>query len=191
MDASGTGERLQTALSVGGHSRVLGQASDCPEIRSEGPPGGRNVTFVPRFGYALCLVAGLTLLAACGSAHSVSPREAQRTFFTPGAHGASCEIDVYSPVLPTSAFCVMERGLTVKTESRAICVTLRPSGRIVAERGGRCVGNPPFPNPTVQYGHSVSLGPFRCTSLPAGVLCVVITTGRGFFLTPHHLTQLK
>ena len=55
--------------------------------------------------------------------------------------------------------------------------------------GQKCVGNPPEDARTLRYGHSISVGPFRCTALRRGVHCVVKKLGYGFLLSAHHVTR--
>jgi hypothetical protein len=73
----------------------------------------------------------------------------------------------------------------------AYCQTFSPtrSVKLVATgtykvcNGVRCVGDGPADASTLGYGRSVTVGPFRCTSLRAGMRCVVARTGRGFVLS--------
>jgi hypothetical protein len=46
--------------------------------------------------------------------------------------------------------------------------------------GSRCLVNPPEKTPTLAYGRTVTLRPFRCTSPTKGVRCVAIRSGHGF-----------
>ena len=112
----------------------------------------------------------------------------QRFFFTPGPNGSSCEIDVAVPGLPTSTWCIVEPPKV--PASKAIGVTLRENGDLGICRGGQCVGNAPERTPTLRYGRSISVGPFRCTSLRAGVRCVVTKLGRGFMLGAHSVKRV-
>jgi hypothetical protein len=104
----------------------------------------------------------------------------QRFFITQGPNGAGCELDVGVSGLPTATWCVV--GPPQLPFSKAVGVTLTASGRLQVCHGGRCVGNAPSGTPRLRYGRSISLGPFRCTSLRLGVRCVVTKSGHGFLL---------
>jgi hypothetical protein len=65
--------------------------------------------------------------------------------------------------------------------------TLYPDGRVVACYGTRgsaaCLSNPDAGFlPTLAYGRSVVLGPFRCTSLRKGMRCIVVRSRHGFVI---------
>jgi hypothetical protein len=112
----------------------------------------------------------------------------QRFFFTVGPNGASCEIDVGVPGLPTQAWCVV--GPPHLAARKAIGVALTAAGAVKACHGLRCVGNAPERTPTLGYGQSIGLGPFRCTSLRRGVRCIVSKFGHGFLLGSHGLARV-
>jgi hypothetical protein len=124
----------------------------------------------------------ILLLAMVGvfAAPAVGASGSARWFVTPGPNGASCEIDVGRPGLPTQTWCVV--GPPQLPARSAVGVSLAPSGQLRRCRGLRCVGNAPVRTPTLSYGRSTSLGPFRCTSLRAGVRCIVTKRGHGFLL---------
>ena len=44
--------------------------------------------------------------------------------------------------------------------------------------------------PGLQYGKSVTVGRFRCSSSSAGLTCVVITTGKGLLIGPSGITSV-
>jgi hypothetical protein len=44
--------------------------------------------------------------------------------------------------------------------------------------------------PELQYGESVTVGRFRCTSEVAGLSCVLIKTGEGFLIGPSEITRV-
>jgi hypothetical protein len=124
--------------------------------------------------------------AVAGWSSGVSDQPAQ-AFVTPGPNGASCEIDVIVPNLPKRTWCVVEPP-KVKA-SKAIGATLTPSGYLVICHGLKCVGNAPEQTRTLRYGHSISVGPFRCTALRRGVHCVVKKLGYGFLLSADRVTR--
>ena len=68
-------------------------------------------------------------------------------------------------------------------------VSLYRSGRMPVCRGVGCVGNGPENAFTLRYGHSIRLGPFRCTSLRSGMRCVVVGSGHGFLISREALKR--
>jgi hypothetical protein len=111
-----------------------------------------------------------------------------RWFFTPGANRASCELDVARPGLPTEVWCVV--GPPQVSARKALGVALLPTGKLRECHGVACLGNAPEHTPTLSYGRSVELGPFRCTSLRSGVRCTVTRLGRGFLLGARGVTRV-
>jgi len=124
------------------------------------------------------------MLAATASGSGTS----QRFFFTSGPNGARCEIDVGAPGLPNSTWCVV--GPPQLPFAKAVGVSLSASGHLRVCHGGGCVGNAPTGTPTLRYGRSLSLGPFRCTALRTGVRCIVTARGHGFVLGAHGVTRV-
>ena len=107
---------------------------------------------------------------------------------TTGPNAVSCELDVGLPGVPTIAYCLVEPP-TVPL-ANAICVTLSPSGSFTGRRGLPCAANAPEHTPTLRLGRSISLGPFRCTALRAGVRCTA-ALGRGFLLGAHGVKPVE
>jgi hypothetical protein len=138
----------------------------------------------------IAVLAVIAVGVAVGSAAAGAPAStgSQRFFLTPGPNGASCEIDVGLPRSATTAWCVVEPPRV--TAAKAIGVQLRASGRLNVCHGLRCVGNPPTRTPTLKYGRSIELGPFRCTSLRRGVRCTVTSLGHGFLLGRRGVTRV-
>jgi hypothetical protein len=64
----------------------------------------------------------------------------------------------------------------------AIRVTMTPDARLATCHGVICLSGATESAPTLVYGRSATVKPFRCTSTRRGVRCVVIATGRGFQL---------
>jgi hypothetical protein len=81
------------------------------------------------------------------------------------------------------------------TQAGVFCEVLKPpaiasmgvSGRVRIARGARQVGNPGVgdfnSSHLLPYGSSATVGRFGCKSAFAGVTCVVIKTGKGFFIS--------
>ena len=80
----------------------------------------------------------------------------------------------------------------------AYCQTFEPTASVKLDkaghskicRGGNCVGNGPENAFTLGYGHSVTVGPFRCTSRTSGMTCRVVATGHGFRIARRGITLL-
>jgi hypothetical protein len=129
------------------------------------------------------VVAAVVAATASGKSNVVPAR----AFYTPGSHGANCEIDAFVRI-KSSTWCVVEPP-TVPAQ-KALGVTLTRSGHLKICRGLRCVGNASNHEPKLRYGHSVSFGAFRCTSLKRGVRCVVTKLGHGFLLGAHRVKRV-
>ena len=122
------------------------------------------------------MLLGATALVAL----SVVPSSgaAVRWFLSPhaGLDQVGCEVASKRPRLGTYAECQTARP------QRAM--TLHANGVSHICRGLQCVGNSPTNATVLAYGHSVRVGPFRCTSLRAGIRCVVTASGHGFLIGP-------
>jgi hypothetical protein len=67
-------------------------------------------------------------------------------------------------------------------------VTMSANGRLNLCTEGkhrRCVGCicDEGRDPVLAFGRHADIGPFRCESLPTGVRCTVITSGKSFLIT--------
>jgi len=121
------------------------------------------------------LVVVVFALSTTGSTGVAAAYLHQRFFFSP-SRNISCQMDQGKP-LATRAYCQ-----TFRPPQNA---TVYPDGRVTACFGsstGQCLGDPPLNTPTLAYGRTVVLGPFRCASLRKGVRCVVICSGHGFLI---------
>jgi hypothetical protein len=117
----------------------------------------------------------------CALAPAAAAAGAQHFFFAPGVT-TSCEVDVAMPGLGTSAYC--------QTYPHTESVILHANGKLKICHGITCIGNPPDGVPTLVYGASLNYGPFRCTSLHAGVRCVVRKSGKGFLIAPTSIKRV-
>jgi hypothetical protein len=122
----------------------------------------------PRSLTRLALLALLTSLVAPGAA------AAAFTSFHSPSRNIECEVSANDP-RGTYAYC--------QTFAPLRSVKLVASGTYKVCNGVRCVGNGPLDALTLGYGRSLSVGPFRCTSLRTGMRCVVTQTGHGFVLS--------
>jgi hypothetical protein len=102
-----------------------------------------------------------------------SASAAVRWFHSPTGN-IQCQVSAHDS-RGTAAYC--------QTFKPARSVTLSASGAIKTCRGSHCLGNGPEDAFTLKYGRSVTVGPFRCTSLQSGMRCVATASGRGFELS--------
>jgi hypothetical protein len=75
-------------------------------------------------------------------------------------------------------------------------VTLRPDGQVETcsrhQTEVRCFeGNVGERTPTLSAGEVDTQGPFTCKVLASGVECTVISTGKGFLITPASVTEVS
>ncbi len=106
-------------------------------------------------------------------------RAAVRSFHSP-SRNIECQLDDHYAG-HTLAYCetfVPERS-----------ARLRANGRTRFCHGERCLSNGPTNAFTLRYGHSVRVGPFRCSSSRRGMRCVVMRSGHGFFISRERLTR--
>ena len=127
------------------------------------------------------VVALAVLVCALGTVAQALAGE-QHFFFAPGVT-TSCEMDFAMPGLGTSAYC--------QTVPHYESVVLHATGKLTICHGVKCIGNPPDGVPTLTYGAWLDNGPIRCTSLKAGVKCVVRKTGEGFLISPTAIKRIS
>jgi hypothetical protein len=112
--------------------------------------------------------------AVSSSLVATAPASASvRWFYSPSGN-ISCEVSS-GGVRGAYAYC--------QTLKRPRSVTLHRNGHLTVCRGGRCLGNGPETAKELRYGHSVRVGPFRCTSKQTGMRCVVVSSGHGFAIS--------
>ncbi len=106
---------------------------------------------------------------------TLAPQTATSTEFLSPSKNISCEIDnSFGPSALTQTLC-----LTVKP---ARSVVLKTDGSLVACVGQQCLSNAGLNTPTLAYGQSIALGPFRCASAKSGVTCT-LSSGAGFLIS--------
>jgi len=101
-------------------------------------------------------------------------------FYSP-SQNISCEIDY------------VLRG----TQS-VLCTTMSPTQSVVMSAegslrtcyGAQCGSNAGVNTPTLAYGDSTGVGPFRCTSTVAAMICTV-TSGKGFSISRSGITTIN
>jgi hypothetical protein len=122
----------------------------------------------------VAVLSGALVSSGSTATHRVDPRG----FNWPGSPGISCSI-TKGKTLGTNAFCIMFHPPQT--------ATLYADGHVVAcygtKGGAACLSNPDAGFlPTLPYGRSTGLGPFRCASLRKGMRCVVVHSGHGFLI---------
>jgi hypothetical protein len=100
-----------------------------------------------------------------------------------GTNGPSCELASHVPGLGTFVYCLIG-------PRHALSVEMRADGVLHVCRGARCMSNSPMDVRVLDYGTSVSVGPFRCIAKRAGMRCIVTRLGHGFFLSRTSLTRI-
>ena len=136
-------------------------------------PIRRRAAVFPVMVGAAAVLSGVLFASGSAATHRVHAR----SFNWPGRQ-ISCSITQGKP-LGTNASCIMFHPPQT--------ATLYPDSHVVAcygTRGGAaCLSNPDAGFlPTLAYGRSVVLGPFRCTSLRKGMRCVVVRARHGFLI---------
>lgn len=124
-------------------------------------------------------VVALAAVAAAAVVSASSAGAVVRWFHSPSGN-IQCEVASAAP-RGTYAYC--------QTFEPPRSARLTANGRVQICRGERCIGNGPENAFTLRYGTGVRVGPFRCTSRRIGMRCVVVRTGRGFFISRERLTR--
>jgi hypothetical protein len=136
---------------------------------------------------AMLVLALPTIAFATNAARISRPKVSE--FFVATAPGVGC-------------FIVAEAGggtVVCYTETRSFeqKATLSVSGEVqvcarhVHAFADDCeLGNAGEGTPTFKAGKRIVLGAFRCQVVRYGVSCTVIATGKGFYMTAHHVTSV-
>jgi hypothetical protein len=69
-------------------------------------------------------------------------------------------------------------------------VAMSADGSLRTCNGTQCGSNAGVNTPTLAYGDSTGVGPFRCTSTPNAMNCTV-TSGKGFSISRTGITSLN
>lgn len=159
------------------------EARDCPATRR----GTLTDVGTARSLFTLTVIAALTVLpmacAATTTHTSLTAHAAYRYFITPGQDGANCEMGIHAPSSRHN-YVTCARNRPRKPYRTYVKVTMNSRGKLTFCHGFKCISNS-GPAPTLKVGRSVRFGPFRCTSLTAGVRCTLMKTGHGFHLRAH------
>jgi hypothetical protein len=116
---------------------------------------------------------------ALGAADAGASAPKQRFFHSVGG-SISCELDDGGG-LGVQAYC--------QTVSPPRSVTMGASGKLKRCTGMGCIGNGPENATTLASGHSVSLGPFKCTAGTGEISCRV-SSGAGFSISAAGVKRL-
>jgi hypothetical protein len=126
-----------------------------------------------------CLERQGTSYIYAPASRPTNPAPKHVRFYTPSGNIA-CEM-IDNGTSQSTVGCVMQHPPAIARLSGSGHVS------ICQHQGLRCTGNlgdaPGIPNGKLAYGSSKTVGRFRCKSAVAGVTCVVIKTGRGFFIS--------
>jgi len=147
---------------------------------------GLVVILAPAVALAACSnspsTPGSTGSSTARTTGTLSPQTPTGTEFLSPSRNISCEIDyVVAPSSLTSALCL--------TISPPRSVTLKQDSTLTECTGVQCLSNAGEGTPTLQYGMSISLGPFTCLSSPSGVRCT-LANGDGFLISSARTTPL-
>ena len=124
----------------------------------------------------LCLTLALEVSGAFAAA-------AGTVWFHSPSGNIECEVSPGGPHRAARAYC--------QTARPSASVSLRPSGRLRICHGQGCIGNGPENASMLGYGHSMLVGPFRCTSSrQQGMKCIVRKTGKGFAIARQGITRI-
>ncbi len=102
-------------------------------------------------------------------------------FYSP-SQNISCEIDYAVTGTPTeSVYC--------ETGTPAQSVVMASDGSLKTCSGMQCESNAGVDTPTLAYGDSTGVGPFRCTSTVEAMVCTA-TGGKGFSISRSGITPI-
>jgi Family of unknown function (DUF6636) len=111
----------------------------------------------------------------------VSSSSALARWFRSPSRNIECEVGLSRPGLGTYAFCLSKQPVR--------CAKLKPDGKVVTYQNCLLDGNGSDTPFTLHYGHSLRVGPFRCTSRRIGMQCVAVRSGHGFVISREGLKR--
>jgi hypothetical protein len=140
---------------------------------------GTGRVHLPKLG---AIVAALFLTVFFGMSSAFGATSGTVWFHSPSGN-IECEVSPGGPHRAARAYC--------QTAHPSASVSLRPSGKLRICHGQGCIGNGPENASTLAYGHSMLVGPFRCTSSrQQGMKCIVRQTGKGFVIAQQGITRI-
>jgi hypothetical protein len=123
-----------------------------------------------------------TTSTSSATSGTLAPQTSTETEFLSPSKNISCEIDNnFGPSTITQTLCL--------TFSPAQSAVLKTDGTVTKCAGQQCLSNPGENTPTLQYGQTISLGPFTCASSTAGMKCT-LSNGDGFTIATSGITVL-
>jgi hypothetical protein len=125
-------------------------------------------------------------LASTRAARTASPKVAE--FFVAGAPGVGCFMEggpCGTVGCYTESRSFQQKAIMNATGEVQVCA------RHVHAFADACeLGNAGIGTPTYRSGKRIAVGAFRCQIVSAGVKCIVIASGKGFYMTAHHVTSI-
>jgi hypothetical protein len=112
-----------------------------------------------------------------------TPPATSAVAFSPDPAGISCILKDNGTVQGASVFCWLGSQWPPATHAQMGLDGQLDETTIIPQPVG-------LGGPDLQYGKSVTIGRFRCTSAVAGLSCVVTKTGKGFLIGPAGITSL-
>jgi hypothetical protein len=175
------------------NGRMAPPARPSPAANGGGPasasPGGTAVTTAPTVAHTRASAPATTTAPATTPTVSTAPKPSSGSTFVPmqTATGGEfrtptgnieCQIDSQAGL--AGAYC--------QTTTPARSVTMNAAGRYTVCTGRQRLANAGDGTPTLFYGTSTGVGPFRCKSATTGVTCTA--DGRGFLISASGITPV-
>jgi hypothetical protein len=116
--------------------------------------------------------------AAADDQFCASTPSTQNCFFKAPSGYTSCELDFDNKV-----YCqTFQPNQSVEMNADGVL-------KVCNNRPDGCVGNPPTPERSLDYGKTATRGLFTCQSAPSGVTCTV-PSGKGFSISSAGITPV-
>ena len=130
----------------------------------------------PTTGTTLPSGTSTSTTATTSPGHFIPATAPVYEFYSPSKN-ISCEIDygTIDPGAPT-------QSVLCETISPTQSVVMSADGSLRTRYGLQCGSNAGLNTPTLAYGDTTGVGPFRCTSTVAAMICTV-TSGKGFSIS--------
>ncbi len=137
----------------------------------------------PTTGTALPVETSSSTTATTAAGQFIPATTPVYEFYSP-SQNISCEID-YGTIDPGTS----TQSVLCETISPTRSVVMAPDGSLRTCYGMQCGSNAGLNTPTLAYGDTTGVGPFRCTSTVAAMNCTV-TSGRGFSISRAGITAI-
>jgi hypothetical protein len=149
--------------------------------------------FMKRFMLVAITALGLALAAiitfGCVDASARSARPKVAEFFVGTARGVGCfmaeepdggTVGCYTEISGYNQKAIMNAAGEVQVCAHRVHVFADPCE----------LGNAGISTPTYKAGRHINVGAFRCQIVRYGVTCTVVATGKGFYMTTHHVAAV-